>query len=48
MTDTPATEGHDDESDPAGASKTTVPGQSPGADAQGEGDSEGGSLEDKA
>ncbi|HEX3542156.1 MAG TPA: hypothetical protein VHT75_17115 [Acidimicrobiales bacterium] len=48
MTDTPNTEGHDDESDPAGGGKTTVPGQSAGADAKGEGDSEGGTLEDKA
>jgi hypothetical protein len=47
MTVTPTAEGRDEDSDP-GPTKSTVPGQSSGADARGEGDSEGGTLEDKA
>ncbi len=45
MTDTPTAEDRDESSDP-GPDKTTVPGQSAGDDARGDGDSEGGTLEE--
>lgn len=43
----PPTQGPGDDESAGGPQKTTVPGQAAGSDAAGEGDSEGGDLEDQ-